>query len=69
MSGKRLNFVDTICNRQQLGLLFHEVERSNIYNDVLSDEKVLEEFPLRIRFGGEIAFDTRGVCRDMFPWD
>ena len=33
---------------------------------LLSDEKVLEEFPLRIRFAGEIAFDTGGVCRDMF---
>ena len=33
---------------------------------LLLDEKVLEEFPLRIKFAGEIAFDTGGVCCDMF---
>lgn len=47
----------------------HVVERRNLYEDVqvlFSDQKVLEEFPLRIKFANEPAFDTGGVCRDLF---
>lgn len=46
----------------------HEVKRSTVYDDVialLSHESVLNEFPLRIKFSGEIGYDTGGVCRDM----
>lgn len=66
---KRLNFVDTISTQQQLGLSFHVVERGNIYTNVMElllNDEVLAEFPLRIKFAGELAFDSGGVCRDMF---
>ena len=37
---------------------------------LLLNEYILDEFPLRI-VSGEIAYDTDGVCRDMFSafWD
>lgn len=65
---RRLTFINSICT-QQLGLSFHVVKRGNIYEDVmalLSNDNVLAELPLRIKFAGEIAMDTGGVCRDMF---
>ena len=47
------------------------INRSKIYADVMEtyEENVLEvirEFPFRIRFEGEKAVDTGGVCRDMY---
>ena len=45
------------------------VKRGNICDDVmtlLSNDKVLAEFPLRIKFFGELANDSGGVCRGMF---
>lgn len=33
---------------------------------LLSKDNVLAEFPLRIKFAGELAVDGGGVCRDMF---
>ena len=47
----------------------HVIDRSNVYKDMLalfSEDKVLEEFPLRIKFRNEPAFDSGGVCRDLF---
>ena len=34
--------------------------------ELLSNDEVLAEFPLRIKFAGELAFDSGGVCWDMF---
>ena len=34
--------------------------------NLFSQDKVLEEFPLRIEFKNEPAFDSGGVCRDLF---
>ena len=34
--------------------------------NLFSEDKVLEEFPLRIKFKNEPAFDCGGVCRDLF---
>ena len=47
----------------------HVVECRNLYENVqvlFSDQKVLEEFPLHIKFANEPAFDTGGVCHDLF---
>ena len=33
---------------------------------LLSNDEILEEYPLKIRFSNEVAIDTGGVCRDMF---
>lgn len=47
------------------------VRRENIYMDVLemyekNMEDILGEFPFRVEYENEKAFDTGGVCRDMF---
>ena len=47
------------------------VRRSHIYYDVIkihkeNKEKILGEYPFRVRFDGEMAVDTGGVCRDMY---
>ena len=49
----------------------HMVDRKNIFEEVMSlytndCEKVLSEYPLRIRFKGELGVDLGGVIRDMF---
>jgi len=47
----------------------HIVRRDSIFEDVMalhSKEDVLTEFPLRIKFAGEIAVDLGGVCQEMF---
>ena len=44
------------------------VKRSNVLDDVLQlfqSDDIVKEYPLRIRFEGEMAVDTGGVCRDM----
>ena len=44
------------------------VRRSNLYEDVLklySDETIVTEYPLRIKFEQEMAIDLGGVSRDM----
>ena len=33
--------------------------------ELLSKDKVLEEFPLKIQFANEQAIDYGGVCHDM----
>ena len=46
----------------------HAINRANILEDVIalfSQEDTLKHYPLRIRFIGEKAIDTGGVCRDM----
>lgn len=47
------------------------VSRNNVYSDVVDMFRdnavdILKEYPLRIRYDGEQAIDTGGVCRDMF---
>lgn len=52
------------------------IKREDIYTDVLETYQdnlcdILQEYPFRIRFENERAFDTGGVCRDMYSffWD
>ena len=52
------------------------VRRNHIFEDVISLYKdngndIFKEYPFRIKFMGEKAVDTGGVCRDMFSafWD
>ena len=48
---------------------FHVVKRNNIFNsvnDLLKKEGVLSEYLLKVKFDGEAAFDSGGVCKDMF---
>ena len=45
--------------------------RSHIYDDVIkihkeNKEKILGEYPFRVRFDGEMAVDMGGICRDMY---
>ena len=49
----------------------HMVDRKSIFEDVMmlytdDYEKVLSEYPLCIRFKGEMGVDLGGVTRDMF---
>lgn len=53
------------------GCIPHVVDRMNLYNDVISlytveCEKMLSEYPVRVRFKDELAVDIGGVTRDMF---
>ena len=46
----------------------HVVNRRKIFNqviDLFSDDAILKEYPLYIKFEGEIAVDSGGVQRDM----
>ena len=46
----------------------HVVNRRKIFNqviDLFSDDAILKEYPLYIKFEGEIAIDSGGVQRDM----
>ncbi len=48
---------------------FHTIRRQNVLEDLnslLSVDNVLSEYPLQIKFHGELGFDSGGVCRDMF---
>ena len=38
---------------------------------LFAQDEVLEEYPLRIKFAGEMGYDYGGICRDMFSayWD
>lgn len=49
--------------------IFHMVSRDNVYNCALSmyenAEEILDEFPFRIKFDGELAVDSGGVSRDF----
>ena len=49
----------------------HMVDRKNVFEEVMvlytdDREKVLSEYPLFIRFKGELGVDLGGVTRDMF---
>ena len=62
-----LKFMKSIS--QDISGPFHTVRRDGIFEDVMalhSKEDVLTEFPLRIKFAGEVAVDLGGVCREMF---
>ena len=39
--------------------------------DLFAQDETLDEFPLRIKFAGEMGYDCGGVCRDMLSayWD
>ena len=48
---------------------FHSVKRNDIFstvNHLITKEDVPSEYPLRVKFEGEVGFDSGGVCRDMF---
>lgn len=54
----------------------HWIRRSDIFEDVTSlyinrSEILYQEYPFRVKFVGEKAVDTGGVCRDLFSafWD
>ena len=52
----------------------HTIDRKNVFQDVMglfAQDEVLDEYPLRIKFNGELGYDCGGVCRDMFSayWD
>jgi len=64
---KRLEFAKQICSVNIL--VPHVIKRKNIFENMIalfSDDEILEEFPLRIRFANEPAIDSGGVCRDLF---
>ena len=47
------------------------IRRSHIYDDVIkiyteNKDQILDEYPFCVRFDGENAVDTGGVCRDMY---
>ena len=45
--------------------VFHNIQRREVFEDVnhlLSDESVLMEYPLQVKFQGEIAFDSGVIC-------
>ena len=45
-----------------------DIERTNLFSDVLqlfTSEDITREYPLRIRFKGELAIDMGGVFREM----
>ena len=47
----------------------HLVRREDVYEDVISlyeNKDIFMEYPLYIKFIGERAVDTGGVCRDLF---
>lgn len=49
----------------------HTIDRSNVYENVITlyttkKREVLEEFPFRVHFKDEKAFDLGGVSRDLF---
>jgi len=53
----------------RLSGIFHSIKRSDIFdsvNQLISNEAVRAEYPSRVMFPGEAAFDSGGVCRDMF---
>ena len=54
-----------IKKRLQPLLLSHLVDRASIYIKFEKDE-VLQEYPFKIKFTIEFAFDCGGVCRDKF---
>ena len=67
VDAKRLEYVKRICPVKPT--LSHQIRRNMIYDDVMElfcNESALREFPLRISFQDEIAFDSGGVSRDMF---
>ena len=46
----------------------HSVNHERIFNqviDLFSDDAILKEFPLCIKFEGEIAVDSGGIQHDM----
>ncbi len=69
MDSVRLSFnMDTLDTHHGLP---RPIKRDNVYCDVLETYEenllaVLDEFPFRIRYENEQAYDTGGVCRDMF---
>ena len=47
------------------------IRRSHVYDDVIkmhreNSAQILGEYPFCVRFDGEKAVDTGGVCRDMY---
>ena len=66
VDAKRLEYTQTICTTKPI---LPHIIRSNIFIDVMDlfqNSEALKEFPLRIHFQDEIAFDSGRVCRDMF---
>ena len=63
----RIAFVHSVCTIRNGKI--HEVTRREAFSEVpslLLMNGVLNEFPLRVRFQGEMGYDVGGVCRDMF---
>ena len=71
VDSERVQFMsDGVHIHTKLGT-WRKVQRCQIYEDVVEMYQddlsgVLEEYPFRVKFEGEIAIDVGGVCRDMF---
>lgn len=47
----------------------HLIDRTKVYEEVINlyqNDEILKEFPIYIKFKGEVAIDHGGVHRDMF---
>ena len=62
---ERDKFMTSVCSPSGA---IREIERANLFSTVLqlfASEDVTREYPLRIRFKGELAIDAGGVFREM----
>lgn len=62
---ERDHFMSSMCSSSGPP---HEINRGDLFNNVLhlfASDDITKEYPLRIRFKGELAIDTGGVMRDM----
>ncbi len=64
---KRISYMKLSCETKLLRQF--DIKREDVYNGTLkvySNAAVLDSFPARFRFEGEIAVDQGGVSRDLF---
>ena len=66
MKGVLSLLIFTLCVYQAPFTPSDEVTSLIVSISSSSRESALSEYPLRIKFDGEIGFDSGGVCRDMF---
>ncbi len=62
----RLSYLRSINSQEGLA---HRINRKNILKDVIGlyrDSNIINEYPIVIKFVGEIGIDAGGIQRDMF---
>jgi hypothetical protein len=62
---ERDKFMTSVCSPSGA---IRNIDRANVFSNVLqlfSSEEVTKEYPLCVRFHGELAIDTGGVFREM----